>query len=66
MKLREYLDLKKVKPYLWAQEVGLPISGVYSWLAGTKPTIDNIMEIKRATAGAVGPEDWANGERKIA
>lgn len=59
MRLREYLELKKVRPYLWAKEVGLPQSGVYAWLAGTiRPNIHNIMQIKSATGGAVGPEDW--------
>lgn len=62
MKLREYLELKKVRPYLWAKEVGLPSSGVYAWLAGTiRPNIQNIMLIKSVTGGAVGPEDWLNG-----
>lgn len=63
MKLREYLDLKKVKANVWADQVGLPVSGVYAWLSGTKPNIDNIMRIRAATQGAVGPEDWANGEK---
>ena len=62
MKLREYLELKKVKPYKWAEEVGLPISGVYAWLAGgIRPNIQNIFKIKDATGGAVGPHDWING-----
>lgn len=59
MKLKDYLELKKVKPYKWAEEVGLPKSGVYVWLAGKlRPNIQNIMAIKVATDGAVGPEDW--------
>ena len=63
MRLREYLDLKKVRPYLWAKEVGLPQSGVYAWLAGAiKPNIKNIMAIKAITNGAVTPEDWLNGD----
>jgi hypothetical protein len=63
MRLREYLELKKVRPYLWAKEMGLPQSGVYAWLAETiRPNIKNIMKIKTATGGAVGPDDWINGE----
>jgi hypothetical protein len=59
MKLKDYLKLKKVKPYKWAAEVGLPKSGVYAWLTGKlRPNIVNIMAIKTATDGAVGPEDW--------
>lgn len=66
MRLREYLDLKNVKANVWADQVGLPISGVYAWLAGTKPNIDNIMLIKKATNGAVAPDDWVNGEKQNA
>jgi len=58
MKLNTYLKLKGIKANKWAKEVGLPISGVYAWLKDTTPTLTNIMEIKRATEGAVGPEDW--------
>ena len=59
MKLIDYLKLKKVKPYKWADEVGLPKSGVYAWIKGLlRPNIRNIMAIKAATDGAVGPEDW--------
>ena len=43
----------------------MPQSGVYAWLAGTiRPNIQNIMQIKSATGGAVGPEDWINGSEK--
>lgn len=59
MKLREYLEQEKVNAVTWAKRVNLPISGVYAWLSGkTIPTIENILKIKEATAGAVGPEDW--------
>ena len=59
MKLSEYLEWKKVSGKTWAESVGLPISGVYAWLTGqTLPNIKNIMKIKEATGGAVGPEDW--------
>jgi len=58
MKLREYLDLRKMRPADWVRESKLPQSGVYAWLAGTVPSIKNIMRIKAATNGAVGPEDW--------
>ena len=59
MKLKDYLEWKKVRAHNWAREVGLPVSGVYAWLAGTTvPTIENIMKIKAATSGAVGPDDW--------
>lgn len=63
MKLKDYLELKKVRPYLWAREMGLPVSGVYAWITGrATPTIQNIMAVKSATNGAVGPEDWVNGK----
>ena len=63
MKLREYLELKKVRPTDWAKAVGLPRSGVYAWLAGTiRPNIKNVMAIKTATGNAVGPEDWLTGD----
>jgi len=63
MRLREYLELKNVRPLVWARQVGLPQAGVYAWLAGTvKPNIRNIMKIKAATNGAVTPEDWLNGD----
>jgi hypothetical protein len=62
MRLREYLELKKVRPTDWAKQVGLPRSGVYAWLAGTiRPNIKNVMAIQTATDGAVRPEDWING-----
>ena len=61
MKLSEYLEWKKVTANVWAASVGLPISGIYAWLTGdTVPTIKNIMKIKEATGGNVGPEDWAD------
>ena len=63
MRLSEYLELRKIRPYDWVKETGLPQSGVYAWLAGTiRPNIKNIMKIKTATNGAVGPEDWLNGD----
>ncbi len=62
MRLKEFLELKNIKPYIWAKEVGLPVSGVYAWLTGTRPTITNIMLIQKATDGAVRPEDWVNGK----
>ena len=59
MKLSEYLEWKKVTANVWAEGVGLPVSGVYAWLTGKAvPNIKNIMKIKEATGGAVGPEDW--------
>jgi len=62
MRLIDYLDLKRVTANKWAKEVGLPVSGVYAWIAGTTiPTIENIMKIRAATSGAVGPEDWVDG-----
>ena len=64
MKLKVYLDLKDVKANVWAKDVGLPVSDVYAWLAGTIPNIHNIRKIQKATDGAVGPDDWGNEEQK--
>lgn len=59
MKLKEYLELKQVKPYKWAQEHGLNQSRVYEWInRGATPTLDYIIKIKKITNGAVGLEDW--------
>ena len=60
MKLKDYLAWKNVKAHIWAVAVGLPTSGVYSWLKGTVPNIYNIRRIQKATDGAVGPDDWGN------
>jgi predicted transcriptional regulator len=64
MKLIDYLALKGAKAHIWAVAVGLPISGVYSWLKGTVPNIHNIRKIQKATDGAVGPDDWGNQNDK--
>lgn len=59
MKLKEFLDLKGIRPYKWADENQLNRSRVYEWLTGeVTPTLDYIMKIKKATNGAVGPDDW--------
>lgn len=58
MKLREYLELIKTRPSVWARSVGLPPSGVDCWIKGTTPTIKNIFKIQKATEGAVRPDDW--------
>ncbi|MFA4826498.1 MAG: hypothetical protein WC593_15215 [Methanoregula sp.] len=58
MRLREYLKLKNVKANRWAETENFPVSMVYAWLGGTTPRIENIIKIKEATQGAVGPEDW--------
>ena len=58
MRLSEYIELKNKKPWAWADEVGLPRSRVYAWLAGAKPTLKYLMLISQKTFGAVRPEDF--------
>jgi DNA-binding phage protein len=59
MKLTDYLEMKKVKPYQWAREFGYSQGAIYAWLRGeSKPTLTTALKIQRDTGGDVRPEDW--------
>jgi hypothetical protein len=59
MKLREYLDLIKKRPFTWAREHGLEKNGVYKALAGSDLRLKTALKICEASKGAVRPEDLA-------
>ena len=61
MKLSEYLEMKKVRPYKWAQVHGFSQGAIYAWIRGeAKPTLPTALKSQLLTGGDVRPDDWLN------
>jgi DNA-binding transcriptional regulator YdaS (Cro superfamily) len=59
MQLKDYLRLEEESALEFAGRVGVTIFAVRKWVRGERiPRPATIMKIKKATKGAVTPEDW--------
>jgi hypothetical protein len=58
MKLQEYFELVKVRPYIWCKENNLSQTVVYQYLRGKKKLmLKSAIAISKATKGAVSLEE---------
>jgi hypothetical protein len=58
MRLNEYLELKKQKPYIFCLEHGLNRAQIYDYLRGKrKLLVSSAINISKATNGAVQVEE---------
>lgn len=65
MKLCEYLEVNGITQKFFSKKIGVNPTHLSRWVSGkTIPRINYIMEVEKATNGAVSARDWV-GELKI-
>lgn len=59
MKLTDYLEQNGITKKFFSNKIGVNPTHLSRWLSGkTTPRVDYIIEIEKATNGAVSAKDW--------
>lgn len=62
MRLKTYLELRKISPAAFGEMVGASEPGVVKWMRGERvPRRETMRKIMDVTDGAVGPSDFLEG-----
>lgn len=62
MRLKTYLELRKISPAAFGEMVGASEPGVVKWMRGERvPRRETMRKIMDVTDGAVGPSDFLDG-----
>ena len=58
MKLRDYLDKKKMSLSEFSRKAGIPVANVWRYAKGDRPSLINLRYIKQATNNRVTEKDF--------